>query len=203
MIRYRRAELVLLMLALTATFALMSGIILQAAVPRVDLVAVKGPGVVRIERGVSLPDDPKVRQALWGWEAHDFIGAFAVSPAGQWHYTFGYSNMAIARAKARSLCSAKGPERCRIYATLAPDGFHDHDGFIASESTQRGVALYLAGGPFRAFAVSPYGFWGVAYDHANPLAAIGHALGQCRVAQMNNRDYSDPGDTCQLVTLGF
>lgn len=202
MVRYRRIELVVLTVALTAVFTQMSTIVLRAALAPPAIVESDAPVTVRLAPGAPRLTRAS-RPAYQEWQTMEAVGAFAVSEDGAWGRTHGYASMAAARRDAIATCAPFTDLQCRVYATRAPDGLHDHPGFIAHARNRATLAAYRAKPMIRAFAIAPNGATGWSWGYGSHAEAASRALAACR-ASTEHRVRGRAEDTdCVLVRVDY
>ena len=203
MTRGRDLRLILLAAGLALVLAAMAAVALTLFKGR-WLAMPDTPATVRVTEGAPPLTHPETRAAFDRWRTELAVGVFAVSPSTEdYFHAAGYVTLDAARRVALLECGRIAGAACRIYATLAPAGYHDHDGPIANEVLRADLATTAARPGFRAVAISTYGYWGMSWNHDTPFAAIRKALAECRGAQAKMPLRDDIPDTCAIYRLGY
>lgn len=125
-------------------------------------------------------------------------GAFARGSDGAYGYTYGYNTVAAAQAAALAYCHSESAH-CRIVETrndavqiagvdmpLAPQG-------------QRALKFFLTRQGYKAFAASPNGAVGYAYQHTSTIAAKQEALRTCNRFSKTGLPSYVPAEPCQVI----
>ncbi len=131
-----------------------------------------------------------------------YYGVVAASGLDYGWWADNFHNIEDARAHVLEWCNMDVPESekpCEIVAEIIP-----HDSIVdlvegISADGYLGYTEYLAEGRSKAFAISPNGAWGYAFNYDNPFEATAEAIATCNEYAANETTPSTIDNQCSII----
>lgn len=125
-------------------------------------------------------------------------GAFATTPSGGFGWVSEYNDPEFAQTAALAYCRAANNDPCVIIAVSGPLSPSAEGETALSNKTLRHYQANQDRGGFRAFAVSPNGASGWAWNHTTPFTAWAAALRSCERQAKTQEEFLPPAP-CELI----
>ena len=125
-------------------------------------------------------------------------GAFARGSDGAYGHTNGYNTVAAAQAAALAYCHSKSAH-CRIVKTRNDAVQIDGVDMPLAPRGQHALKFFLTRQGFKAFAASPNGAVGYAYQHTSTIAAKQEALRTCNKFSKQGLPSYVPAAPCRVI----